>query len=90
MLFPQKVPLDAAKLHSKGNERDNFFSKITLTNHIKDTNITTRAKAIRCILNCIVIGVSSNGRTAVSGTVCEGSTPSTPATTHSWPRRLAV
>ena len=24
-------------------------------------------------------GVSSNGRTAVSGTVCEGSTPSTPA-----------
>ena len=25
------------------------------------------------------VGVSSNGRTAVSGAVCEGSTPSTPA-----------
>ena len=27
-------------------------------------------------------GVSSNGRTAVSGAVCEGSTPSTPAISH--------
>ncbi len=48
----------------------------------------TMVPAIRNISGCAkvqsdardVVGVSSNGRTAVSGAVCEGSTPSTPAT----------
>ena len=49
------------------------------------TNATaTRRIFIRACGSCrsrqsVLVGVSSNGRTAVSGAVCEGSTPSTPA-----------
>lgn len=45
-----------------------------LTCRVRFPNILTRAFCAD-----VRVGVSSNGRTAVSGAVCEGSTPSTPA-----------
>ena len=42
-------------------------------------NILTCARRFRAVWRESSVGVSSNGRTAVSGAVCEGSTPSTPA-----------
>ena len=56
-------------------------------------NILTCARRFRAVWRESSVGVSSNGRTAVSGAVCEGSTPSTPAIFSrgiSWLRRLAV
>lgn len=68
------------------------FPETGLTKCSHNRNIITRVcsrKLMRFQFSARVTGVSSNGRTAVSGTVCEGSTPSTPAILQSGGKAVA-